>query len=135
VSAGAVTIAAEHQHHRPPKLEREDPVKRSITEHRQVAVAVDTIRRLCPPSSDLGLLLRAGTADHLDALAAIAALRARLCELEEASALNAIHRGVTIEQVSDALGISQERAWQRWGTIADSIAANGNIAPPSHPNT
>lgn len=106
-------------------------MKRSTTDQHQVAAAADTLRRLCPPSSDLGLLFRAEGEDHLDALVAIVALRARLCELENAHAISALHNGATFQRVSVALGLSKRRARQRWDRTASK--SDGDDTASAHP--
>lgn len=53
-------------------------------------------------------------ADNLDVLDAIAGLRIALDRQEDDAALMARRNGATWQQIADALGITRQRAHQRW---------------------
>jgi hypothetical protein len=80
-----------------------------------------TLRRTAPPDSDLGLVFRAvpdsTDADPLDQLAAITGLRRRLDELADHAALTARHHGASWTAIGEALGMTKQAAYQRWGRI------------------
>jgi hypothetical protein len=89
-----------------------------------------TLRRTAPPDSDLGLVFRTApdstTADPLDGLRAITALRARLDEQADHLALTARRQGVWWSAIGEALGVSTQAAQQRWGKIARFAGWDGD---------
>lgn len=85
-----------------------------------------TKSRTTHPDSPFGRLSRIyqqsfdTSAQHnLDALVAIVELRADLTEQEDHAALSAKRNGATWQQIADALGITRQRAHQRWGRVTD----------------
>ena len=83
-----------------------------------------TLRHTAPPDSDIGLVFRAvpdsTTADPLDGLAAIAALRRRLEEQADHLALTARRQGASWATIAEALGMTKQGAHQHWGRITAS---------------
>jgi hypothetical protein len=80
--------------------------------------AVSHLRENVAPTSDLGLLFRAGNAaSPLDALEAIRDLRLRLDQLADDAALHARRTGASWSAIGCALDITKQAAQQRWGNI------------------
>lgn len=86
---------------------------------------LDSLRASAPPTSHVGLLLRA-TNEHnrhdadqaLDRLEAIAGLRRALDDLADDAALSARKHGASWSVIGDALDITRQAAQQRWANIS-----------------
>ncbi len=101
------------------------------------------LRHHAPATSPIGLVLRSHVPDPdpddpteaLEALTAIRSLSDMLEHLADDAAFCARLAGASWQQIGDALAMSRQGAWERWGPIEDLVAmtdlpSNDPLAEP-----